>query len=263
MNKHRIGALIAAAALTLTFAGTAFADSSLQWTGQGVTNGEVNSENCDDVDPGELLWIFTDGDATDVYVTVDGNMVGTAVDKGGSWHITTPWLDPLDPNEYDVVVHYTGGDAKNPQFTLSHGCPAETTTTTSTEETTTSTEETTTSTEETTTSTEETTTSTEETTTSTETTDTETTDTETTDTETTDTETTDTETTDTETTETTSTTSTETTPSGSVEELTPPQTDTISQPTSSSSVSTGLLLVLAGILAAVLVVVPAAARSRR
>jgi hypothetical protein len=256
MNKHRIGALIAAAALTLTFAGTAFADSSLQWTGQGVTNGEVNSENCDDVDPGELLWIFTDGDATDVYVTVDGNMVGTAVDKGGSWHITTPWLDPLDPNEYDVVVHYTGGDAKNPQFTLSHGCPAETTTTTSTEETTTSTEETTTSTEETTTSTEETTTSTE-------TTDTETTDTETTDTETTDTETTDTETTDTETTETTSTTSTETTPSGSVEELTPPQTDTISQPTSSSSVSTGLLLVLAGILAAVLVVVPAAARNRR
>ena len=209
MNKHRIGALIAAAALTLTFAGTAFADSSLQWTGQGVTNGEVNSENCDDVDPGELLWIFTDGDATDVYVTVDGNMVGTAVDKGGSWHITTPWLDPLDPNEYDVVVHYTGGDAKNPQFTLSHGCPAETTTTTSTEETTTSTEETTTSDE------------------------------------------------------TTSTTSTETTPSGSVEELTPPSTDTIGQPTSSSSVSTGLLLVLAGILAAVLVVVPAAARNRR
>ena len=50
---------------------------------------------------------------------------------------------------------------------------------------------------------------------------------------------------------------------GSVEELTPPQTDTIGQPTSSSSVSTGLLLVLAGILAAVLVVVPAAARNRR
>ena len=63
--------------------------------------------------------------------------------------------------------------------------------------------------------------------------------------------------------ETTSTTSNETTPTGSVEELTPPQTDTIGQPTSSSSVSTGLLLVLAGILAAVLVVVPAAARNRR
>ena len=59
------------------------------------------------------------------------------------------------------------------------------------------------------------------------------------------------------------TTSEETTPEGSVEELTPPSTDTIGQPTSPSSVSTGLLLVLAGILAAVLVVVPAAARNRR
>jgi hypothetical protein len=260
MNKHRIGALFAALALTLTFAGTAFA-GELTWTGQGVTDGQVNTENCDDVDPGELLWIFTDGDATDVFVTVDGNTVGTAVDKGGSWHITTPWLDPLDPNEYEVVVHFTGGDAKNPQFVLSHGCPGETTTTT-TEETTTSTEETTTSTEETTTSTEETTTSTEETTTSTEET---TTSTEETTTSTTDetTSTTTEETTTSTTDETTSTTSNETTPEGSVEELTPPQTDTLSQPTSSSSVSTGLLLVLAGILAAVLVVVPAAARNRR
>jgi hypothetical protein len=76
---------------------------------------------------------------------------------------------------------------------------------------------------------------------------------------TTDTTTTDVVTTDT----TTDTTSQETTPEGSVEELTPPSTDTIGQPTSSSSVSTGLLLVLAGILAAVLVVVPAAARNRR
>jgi uncharacterized protein involved in exopolysaccharide biosynthesis len=61
----------------------------------------------------------------------------------------------------------------------------------------------------------------------------------------------------------TTTTSEETTPTGSVEELTPPSTDTIGEPTSPSSVSTGLLLVLAGILAAVLVVVPAAARNRR
>jgi hypothetical protein len=63
--------------------------------------------------------------------------------------------------------------------------------------------------------------------------------------------------------ETTSTTSNETTPNGSVEELTPPSTDTIGQPTSSSTVSTSLLLVLAGLLSATLVLVPAAARKRR
>ena len=62
---------------------------------------------------------------------------------------------------------------------------------------------------------------------------------------------------------TTSSTSNETTPEGSVEELTPPSTDTIGQPTSSSTVSTSLLLVLAGMLSAALVLVPAAARKRR
>jgi len=115
--------------------------------------------------------------------------------------------------------------------------------------------------ETTTTTTEETTT--EETTTTTEETTTEETTTEETTTEETTTEETTTEETTTEETTTEETTSEETTPEGSVEELTPPSTDTIGQPASSSSVSTGLLLVLAGILAAVLVVVPAAARNRR
>ena len=43
INKHRIGALIAAAALTLTFAGTAFA-ATANWAG----NGYPIKENCDD-----------------------------------------------------------------------------------------------------------------------------------------------------------------------------------------------------------------------
>jgi len=64
-------------------------------------------------------------------------------------------------------------------------------------------------------------------------------------------------------TQTETTTSGETTPGGDVEELTPPPTDTISAPTSGSTVSTSLLLVLAGVLSLVLLAIPAAARKRR
>ena len=54
MNKHRIGALVAAAALTLTFAGTAFAAEDT-WEGQGYPP----KEDCEKSDPGEALWIWT------------------------------------------------------------------------------------------------------------------------------------------------------------------------------------------------------------
>jgi hypothetical protein len=124
----------------------------------------------------------------------------------------------------------------------------------------------------------------ETTTTTTETTDTETTDTTTTDTTTTDTTTTDTTTTDTTTTDTTTTdttttdttttdtTTTETTPEGSVEaetgtpDVTPPSTDTgsISGPSSPSGSAWQLLLVaMAGLLATVLLLTPAAEARKR
>jgi cobalamin biosynthesis Mg chelatase CobN len=240
MNKHRIGALLAAAALTLTFAGTAFAATYATVSGHAAASAESNSADywsdlygldCEKIYDGEGDEIDSweaDADYAVVIVKAAGQNVGDNantifenVSEG-----ETVWADTNGNNTFDP-----GGQDGDKNISHIIVCENEETTTTSTEETTTSTttEETTTSTttEETTT-----TTSTEETTTST-------------------------------TDETTSTTSNETTPEGSVEELTPPQTDTISQPTSSSSVSTGLLLVLAGILAAVLVVVPAAARNRR
>ena len=65
------------------------------------------------------------------------------------------------------------------------------------------------------------------------------------------------------TTTTSSSSSEATTPGGHVEGLTPPATDTIGASTSSSTVSTSMLLVLAGVLSFVLVGIPAAARKRR
>ena len=45
MNKHRIGALVAAAALTLTFAGTAFAATYAEVTGHTAHSSDANSES--------------------------------------------------------------------------------------------------------------------------------------------------------------------------------------------------------------------------
>jgi hypothetical protein len=237
MNKHRIGALVAAGALTLTFAGTAFAAEDA-WGGQGYP---VN-EDCEKSAAGEALWIWT-GESTDTPVLhFDGNDYAGEQKGQGAWQFVTPY-----PTSEPTGTTLTYGAGSDGVLTLSHGCPAETTTTTTDVVTTT-----------------DTTTTDVVTTTDTTTTDVVTTDTTTTDVVTTDTTTTDVVTTDTTTdVVTTDTTSEETTPEGAVEELTPPSTDTIGQPASSSSVSTGLLLVLAGILAAVLVVVPAAARNRR
>ena len=222
MNKHRIGALVAAAALTLTFAGTAFAATYATVTGHTAASSESNNadywgDNCSKTEwNGEdETYVLEHDYALVVVKSGSGEFANTEFANASAGE--TVWADVNGNGVYD-------DDDKG----ISHiiFCDEQVTTTTTTDVVTT-------------------------------------TDTTTTDVVTTDTTTTDVVTTDTTTTDVVTTDTTTTTPSGSVEELTPPQTDTISQPTSSSSVSTGLLLVLAGILAAVLVVVPAAARNRR
>jgi hypothetical protein len=245
LNKHKLGAVIAAAMLVLTFAGTAFAGTA---TWNGVNGWPVaNGCNADDTPAGSMLWIYTGDSDSAVKLTVNG-VEYTGVQQGqgnGSWHIITPFF-ATKPSASLVFT----GEHTNGTLTISHGCPGETTTTTS-DETTTSNE-----------------------TTSSETTSSETTTVETT-TDSINTQCIDCTTSTTTTTSSvsintlcenctdTTTTSDETTPGGHVEELTPPSTDTIGQATSSSTVSTSLLLVLAGVLATALVVIPAAARKRR
>jgi hypothetical protein len=260
MNKHRIGALIGAAALTLTFAGTAFAATYATVSGHAAASAESNSADywsdlygldCEKIYDGggaEIDSWEADADYAVVIVKAAGQNVGDNantifedVSEG-----ETVWADTNGNNTFDP-----GGQDGDKAISHIIVCEAAVTTTTTTDVVTT---DTTTDVVTTDTTTDVVTTDT--------TTDVVTTDT-TTDVVTTDT-TTDVVTTDTTTdVVTTDTTSEETTPEGAVEELTPPSTDTIGQPASSSSVSTGLLLVLAGILAAVLVVVPAAARNRR
>jgi hypothetical protein len=242
MHKNRIGALVAAAALTLTFTGTAFANDLHQDTPIVGTDFDNTEVGCDE----GWHFIHTKTDSGDLpsEITVEFQDAGVLHVAGHVNGNSIVMYDVTGAEAGDTLLSASDDIENEGLLNLSHVCLPEETTTTTTEETTTDT----------------TTTDVETTTDETTTTDTTTTDVVTTDTTTTDVVTTDTTTTDVVTTD---TTSEETTPEGSVEELTPPSTDTIGQPTSSSSVSTGLLLVLAGILAAVLVVVPAAARNRR
>lgn len=244
MSKLRIGALIAAAALTLSFAGMALAaDSYATVDGHAPFSADANHADywetdgltCEKVYDGEGSEIFTwpaDKDYAKVIVKAGADNVGD--------NANTIFIDVA---QGELVFADTNGNntadpgGKDGDKAISHVIvcvAAATTTTTTTDQTTT-------------------------------TSDTETTDTTTTDTTTTTTATTPTTTTttvDTETTGTATSTTKATTPQGSVEELTPPHTDVLAQPTSTSSVPTGVLLVLAGLLAAVMVVIPAAARRR-
>ena len=219
MNKHRIGALIAAMALTLTFAGSALA-TTFTWGHNGYPNATCTGSQS------SMLWVWTGDSPTGL--TINGEaQTGTWIQNGnGGWHFELAISGTNFPPT-SASVEFTGDAGV---LTLSH-CDGTVTTTTS----------------ESTTTSNETTTSDETTTTQTTTTQTGSINTQCVNCSTT----------------TSDTTSSETTPGGSVEELTPPSTDTIGAPTSGSTVSTSLLLVLAGALATALVVIPAAARKRR
>ena len=81
-----------------------------------------------------MLWIYTGDSDDDVVLTMNGNEY-TGVQMGseqghGSWHIVTPYQE----TKPDASLAFTG-DYDPGVLTISHGCPGETTTTTSSETT--------------------------------------------------------------------------------------------------------------------------------
>ncbi|MEI7744945.1 MAG: hypothetical protein WCK58_14500, partial [Chloroflexota bacterium] len=123
MKQHRLGAVIAAAMMVLTFAGVALA-GTVNWSG---VNGWPVSVNCSDSAPGEILWIYTGDSDSPVVLTMNGKTyTGEQMGKG-AWHIVTPW--PGDKPSASVAY---SGDYDSGVLTISHGCPAPTPTPTAT-----------------------------------------------------------------------------------------------------------------------------------
>ena len=110
MNKHRIGALIAAAALTLTFAGTALADGTVEWTGNGISAGQFNNEQCDAANPaGTMLWVFSpsgNDSVTAAELTVNGTNYGAMNQDNGQWKLRIPLIAAGDVDS--ASVSFTG-----------------------------------------------------------------------------------------------------------------------------------------------------------
>lgn len=226
MKLHRIGAVVAAGALVLTFAGSAFAitghqDFPIAWDDPQYQGSE---EDCKDVElkAGEVYWHFIQTQVPDG--TESGKLTVSFVGGGSavldSYKLsgkTLHWQAVTEQVDLAGLESNVGGDGN---LNLSHICSnTETTTTTTT--TTTEPETTTTTTQQTTTTNETTTTQ-----------------------------------------ETTKETTTKSKTS-KVEGVTAPSTDAMAPSSTPSTVSTGALLVLASVLALLLVLVPAAARSRR
>jgi hypothetical protein len=115
-------------------------DNTLTWTGQGATDGELNSVVCDEglpdgVNPGDpyLLWVFTHkGNEEYVagetpYLVLGGTGAGTYYpikSVGNSLHFVTPYYAP-DTSTLTAAVHFNTIETGNGNYvlTVSHGCP--------------------------------------------------------------------------------------------------------------------------------------------
>jgi hypothetical protein len=127
------------AAFALVGAGVAFAFDSggnpgapgpntITWTGQGASNGVLNTTECDANNTPYLLWIFTTdgGSAQDATLYLGGTGSGSyAADtqSGNTFHFLTPYFVP--DGSLTAYADFTTVDAGSGAWNLviSHGCP--------------------------------------------------------------------------------------------------------------------------------------------
>jgi hypothetical protein len=103
------------------------ADGTVNWTGQGTTNGTLNTVQCsgDTAQAGSLLWVFTASGATSATITINGQTF--AMTQEGQGNGTFKYVQTNfngDFSSLNVSATYVGTVNGNPQLTISHGCPA-------------------------------------------------------------------------------------------------------------------------------------------
>ena len=162
MKLRRLASFAAASALIIGLLGqgasTVFGyDGVEQWTGQGTTDGQLNSSECDESGTPFLLWVFTPGGGQNTITAVDlilgGSGTGTIPfdQDNGQWKAESDFFD-LDTLTAEADFWGAPGNGAV-NLVISHGCAGETTTTTSSSSTTTSSSSTTTTSSSTTTTT--------------------------------------------------------------------------------------------------------------
>jgi hypothetical protein len=121
-----LGALLALLAITSPVA----ADDRVTWTGNGVTNGQVDTVDCNlNAPDGYLHWIFTGNGATSATLYINNSLAvgvggwqnGVMTQSGdGAFHYYSTWYDLATITAY---VDYIGSVSGTPVLTISHGCP--------------------------------------------------------------------------------------------------------------------------------------------
>ncbi len=143
MNRRRLASLMAASALLIGMFGLSAGGSIVLatgantqfWAGNGTENGEIKNNDCATDSSAHQLWIWT-GTGTNVQISVAGEVKDGVQQGNGAYHFTTGWHDigTLTTGQGgNVFVTYDGAVDGNAVVTLSHGCPGDTSTTTTTE----------------------------------------------------------------------------------------------------------------------------------
>ena len=136
--KRMIGAAGAGALLVgLMFGSTGAvlaASDTVDWTGNGVTDGQLNNVVCDDNNTPSLFWVLSPADnisAAELWVNgVDQGAMVPATDNGNAaYQLETGWFD-LDTLTASAAITTTGDTVKGLKLKISHGCPGETSSTT-------------------------------------------------------------------------------------------------------------------------------------
>jgi hypothetical protein len=125
MRIPRRFVMFAIVALLMGVMVPAYADGTLPWTGHGVTNGELNTVQCDAYNTPYLFWVFTLGGGntvTGATLTVNGDdyPMTPPNQNAGVYQVETPWYDLAT---IVASVAYVGSVGSEPNLNISHGCP--------------------------------------------------------------------------------------------------------------------------------------------
>ena len=125
MRKLIISVISLVALAALLIPSSAMAADTATFTGQGTTNGKLNTEICQPDGKPYVLFIYqTDKNAKTATITVNGVLQPMVKFGNGTFKYTADWA--LPSNLIGNVTATSDGTSKNPRLLISHGCGTDT-----------------------------------------------------------------------------------------------------------------------------------------
>jgi hypothetical protein len=126
MRKLTLGTLVSLVALLLVISGAFAASGSLPWAGQGTTDGQLDTNECDGENTPYLLWVFAfdDWDVSSATLQLSGSGSGDypGTQVGNELQFTTPFFDLTGLTAFVDYDYEVGGQGQL-NLLLARGCP--------------------------------------------------------------------------------------------------------------------------------------------